>query len=111
MPKPPLVNKDMNIPPPKKTKTRKLSGANPNLTTLNTSFAVPLNPCDRYMFTPMNINISDVTKHSNMNCWECGKPIHLIGHYRYVKYYVQTSWPNLLDFLAIMKLLYFSEEP
>ncbi|OXA52602.1 uncharacterized protein LOC110850960 [Folsomia candida] len=71
MPKPPLVNKDMNIPPPKKTKTRKLSGANPNL-----------NPCDRYMFTPMNINISDVAKHSNMNCWECGKPIHLIGHYR-----------------------------
>lgn len=85
MPKPPIVNKDLNIPPAtKKTKSGRASGSGQgNLQTLNSSFAVPLNPSDKYMFTPMKVKISDVEMFAGMNCWECSKPISIPGHYRY----------------------------
>jgi hypothetical protein len=74
------AKKDVNTSPPaKKTKAGKSLN---QLQTLNTSFAVPLNPSDKYMFTPMNLNISDVELFAGMECWECSKPIRLPGHYR-----------------------------
>jgi len=73
MPNPPVVPKDITIPPPpKKSKSGK---PNANVQTLNTSFAVPLNPMDRYMFTALKIKISDSCGDKPLHCWECSQPI------------------------------------
>lgn len=85
MPKPPIVNKDLDVrPATKKAKSGRASSSDQgNLQTRNSIFAVPLNLKDKFMVTSMKVKISDVEMYVSMNCWECFKPISLPGHYKY----------------------------